>query len=64
MQPVTEEKLKELILEGREAGKDVSELEAVLAEGQTPEPQMGETRVIGKVVIVSTGPARERDFGR
>ena len=78
MQEITEEQLKELIEEAKQEGKDVSKLEEqlnLMAEGalesavdlETPAvPMMGEKaeRKEGekKVIIESTGPAREEDF--
>lgn len=70
MQGVDKELLKQLIAEGKAAGKDVSNLESslnVLAEAHTVKAKEGEKKVVrktecGKLMIESTGPAREDDF--
>ena len=71
MQEVNEEQLKALIKEAKEEGKDVSELEAQLspvAEAALESAPLvrGErkekTEGTKKVIIESTGPAREEDF--
>lgn len=69
-------------IDAKASGKDVSEIEKILAQEKFSEPPMGEMKVIdvsrdvwkrmdeksektkvkGKVVIMSTGPAREDDF--
>lgn len=60
MQPVTEDKLRKLISEAEAEGKDTSELRKML--GQESSPVMGEVRQKDGKAIVSTGPAREKDF--
>lgn len=66
MQPVTEQELKRIIREAKEAGKDTSEIERLLASRAFDNPASGEVKVIEegkkKKVIISTGPAREEDF--
>lgn len=73
MQPVTEEELKQIIKEAKEAGKDVSVLQRTLETREMRKsPPMGEKIEIrptkgvggakGSVTIESTGPAREDDF--
>ena len=73
MQPVTEEELKQIIKEAKEAGKDVSALQRTLeTRAMRKSPPMGEKIEIrptkgidgakGSVTIQSTGPAREDDF--
>ena len=82
MQPVTTEDLEKIKSEAKALGKDVSEIEKILAQKKLPRPPMGEVKSIdvdrnvwrrtgnksektktkGKVVIISTGPAREDDF--
>ncbi|MBC8459121.1 MAG: hypothetical protein H8D67_14100 [Deltaproteobacteria bacterium] len=56
-----------LIEEEKAAGKDTSMLEKKPVERGFPKPPMGEIKKKetekGVVVIVSTGPAREEDFG-
>lgn len=70
MQEVSKEKLKQLIEEGKKAGKDVSKLEVTLQAltlAAEVKPKLGEKKVIkktekGTVIIESTGPAKEEDF--
>ncbi len=70
MQVITNEQLRQLIEEAKAAGKDVAEMERTLedATARVAEiiPPVGErqekTNERGKVVIESTGPAREDDF--
>lgn len=70
IQEVSTEKLKQLIDEGKKAGKDVSKLEATLHTltlTAAVKPKLGEKKVVkktekGTVVIESTGPAKEEDF--
>jgi hypothetical protein len=70
MQPITQEDLEQLIPEAKQAGKDVSELERLLETMKSheglPSPPAGQriekTTARGKVMIESTGPAREEDF--
>lgn len=82
MQPIDKKELKLLIKEGKEEGKDTSELEKMLEEERFTEAPIGEVKeeVVereawamtekgpekikkkGRVVILSTGPARKEDF--
>lgn len=71
MQPVTQEKLEELIREAKEEGKDTSQLERTLdtirsVPTEAVEPPAGNTleeeTPKGRVIIESTGPARREDF--
>jgi hypothetical protein len=82
MQLVTREELEKIKSDAEASGKDVSEIEKILAQKKFSQPPMGEMKVIdvsrdvwkrmderskrtkvkGKVVIMSTGPAREDDF--
>ncbi len=70
MQPVNQQDLEQIIKEARQAGKDVSELEATLetikSRAGLPSQPVGQrierTTDVGKVIIESTGPAREEDF--
>lgn len=70
MQVISNEDLRRIIEEAKAAGKDVTELERSLEEDATrvseTVPPVGERRERatgkGKVIIESTGPAREEDF--
>ena len=68
MQEVTKEELEQLIEEAKKAGKDVSKLEAALnALTEEVKPTLGEKKTVketakAKIVIESTGPAKEEDF--
>jgi len=68
MQVVGKKELKQLIAEAKEAGKDVSKLEAkLLAMKKEVKPKLGQKKVVKKtkkrqVIIQSTGPANKEDF--
>jgi hypothetical protein len=70
VQPISQDELKQLVKEAKQAGKDVSELEKILGtRAEIKSPPAGERIEIkpargakGIVVIESTGPAREEDF--
>ena len=71
MQPIDEQTLRRLIDEARQEGQDVSELEATLEsmraarEAVAPSPageKIEKDTAAGKIVIESTGPAKESDF--
>lgn len=61
-----------MIEEGKEAGKDVSQLETALIALGAPaaaavKPKQGEKKKVkdterGTIIIESTGPAKEEDF--
>ena len=64
MQPVTKKELEKLIEEAKAAGKDTSKLEELLNQpAPLLEPKYGDEKKVGERWIVSTGPAKEEDFG-
>jgi hypothetical protein len=72
MQPIDKKLIKSLIKEAKEAGKDVSKLEAAIepvmgARAEKLKPKQGEKKKVketerGTIIIESTGPAKEEDF--
>lgn len=67
MLPVTKKEIEQIIREEKEAGKDVSDLEATLREKSQPCPPRKAGPVekrIGEYTYVSTGPLTVGDFDK